>query len=300
MVQNIAKNLIWAVTVLAVAFLIFQSPLTDRFLPAPQPAAQAAAPPAPPQPPAPYQYGQPAPQPGYPQPGYPAAYPPPQAYTPAPAYTQMPQQTAALQPPSVQRLGYKVYEDKKIASQVLDVLNKVKWIATGGGENTRAPIYVLFDPRCPYCHKAYEELNGKAPVRWIPLSVLNPMDQGEGQVAALSKARQQGNSAAAAALDAAFAGRLPSATPDEQSKTTLAENTEAFLALHQPIDPDNAAVPTILVPKPDGGILFHVGWEDGDSVQLLSAYGSAGADAAAVPTAPAAPSTPAATPAPGP
>jgi thiol:disulfide interchange protein DsbG len=62
------------------------------------------------------------------------------------------------------------------AEGVLADIAKATFIAEGNGKR---PIYIFFDPNCPFCHQLYKKLRpfvGKDDVqfRWIPLGMLTP------------------------------------------------------------------------------------------------------------------------------
>jgi thiol:disulfide interchange protein DsbG len=62
------------------------------------------------------------------------------------------------------------------AEGVLADVAKATFIAEGKGKR---PIYIFFDPNCPFCHQLYKKLRpfvGKDEVqfRWIPLGMLTP------------------------------------------------------------------------------------------------------------------------------
>lgn len=177
-----------------------------------------------------------------------------------------------VQPPAIDADGVPtaiagVLGQKESASRILDVLAKASAIATPGeSAQDQPPIYAFFDPRCPYCKKAMAELNGKAAVHWIPVSLLGDMETGSGMIEAMKAI------APADAVSQVAAGALHPKTGEQATKDQLNENASILFALYEGAQ-DAVAVPTILVPRKDGTVQFVRGFDPGDGAKIMSAYG---------------------------
>ena len=131
-----------------------------------------------------------------------------------------------------------VLADVASAAAILQALGQATAITVDGEVTHEQPIYAFFDPRCPYCKKAMAELNGKANVKWIPVSLLGDLQSGSDMVEGMKTL--PGQDAVAAAADGSFP----------------------------------QAAGTILIPRADGTVTFHRGFDDGDGAKIVGAYGS--------------------------
>lgn len=160
-----------------------------------------------------------------------------------------------------------VLADAETASGLLSALSKATAFAADGEVSHEQPIYAFFDPRCPYCKQAMSELNGRAKVNWIPVSLLGDLDTGSSMIEAMRSLEVQ------AAVQAAADGALPDATGTAETQEQLQENASILLALYEGAT-DVVAVPSFLVPRADGTATFYRGFDRGDGAILTEAYGS--------------------------
>ena len=155
-----------------------------------------------------------------------------------------------------------VLADVASAAAILQALGQATAISAGGEVTHEQPIYAFFDPRCPYCKKAMAELNGKANVKWIPVSLLGDLQSGSDMVEGMKTL--PGQDAVAAAADGSF--------PQPAAAVESRPPSPPYPALPLPLSP--APVPTILIPRADGTVTFHRGFDDGDGAKIVGAYGS--------------------------
>lgn len=160
-----------------------------------------------------------------------------------------------------------VLADVASAAAILLALGQATAISVEGEVSHEQPIYAFFDPRCPYCKKAMAELNGKASVKWIPVSLLGDLQSGSDMVEGMKTL--PGLDAVAAAVDGSF----PEAAGTVETQGQLQDNASILFALYEGAQ-DMVAVPTILVPRADGTVTFHRGFDDGDGAKIVGAYGS--------------------------
>lgn len=184
---------------------------------------------------------------------------------PAMAPALSPDQLAQTYNKPVPTIPAAAFNDPQASAQILDIISKLAFV-----EGKTRPVagqqyaYVFFDPRCPYCHKAYEELDAKLPIRWVPIPLLgdNPVPL----VAALL------NNPTAAELDKAFNGRLPEpavATADHQRG--LLGNVTAFKTFMDSLNGEG--VPILLIPRANGTIYGQIGYTAGDVSKISAEYG---------------------------
>ncbi|MCX8500783.1 MAG: hypothetical protein ORO03_03675 [Alphaproteobacteria bacterium] len=160
-----------------------------------------------------------------------------------------------------------VLADAKSAAAILQALGKASAISVDGEVKHDQPIYAFFDPRCPYCKKAMGELNGKANVKWIPVSLLGELQPGADMVEGMKTLP------AKEAVAAAVNGGYPKAVGTAETQGQLQDNASILLALYEGAQ-DMVAVPTILIPRADGTVTFHRGFDEGDGAKIVGAYGS--------------------------
>lgn len=172
-------------------------------------------------------------------------------------------------------------QDPEIAGRILATIAGLDGVAMSDGRGEVPPdrmVQVFFDPRCPYCHKAFAELAGAVPARWIPVVALGDEAGGEAQAAAILAAAggpdENGASTGAKALRDAFDRKLAGAAATDEIKQKLRQNLEAFVAVNSR-DPQKLGVPTILVPRADGTVSMRVGFDaaKGDGRAIVAEYG---------------------------
>lgn len=131
-------------------------------------------------------------------------------------------------------------------------------------EGTGRPVYVIFDPNCPYCHRLWGMVRsvaaaGNVQIRWLPVAILADTSKGLG--AALYQANKPVD-----ALTMLGTGAL---TPVEVSKTSADALARNLLLLK---DTGYRGVPTMLYQ--DGGktrVMMNVP----DDQQFASIFGGA-------------------------
>lgn len=160
-----------------------------------------------------------------------------------------------------------VLTNAESVSGLLSALSKASAFEADGEVSHDQPIYAFFDPRCPYCKRAMVELNGKAKVNWIPVSLLGDIQTGSDMIEGMRTLDAQ--AAVAAVADDA----IPAATGSAETQNQLQENAATLLALYEGSE-DVVAVPTFLVPRADGTAMFYRGFNHGDGAMLAEAYGS--------------------------
>lgn len=69
-----------------------------------------------------------------------------------------------------------------VAAPIIAALDQLAAIEVPGPD-TDQRLFVFFDPRCPYCHQAFEALDGKIAMTWIPVLALGDTADGR-QIAA--------------------------------------------------------------------------------------------------------------------
>lgn len=205
------------------------------------------------------------------QPGYAAAQamPPDPATRGTPLATPRPGAAASPIPaaPAAPAALPDPLQNPEIAGRILASIAGLDGIAMGDGRGevpAERMVQVFFDPRCPYCHKAFTDLAGAVPARWIPVVALGDEAGGEAQAAAILAAAggpsENGASAGAKALRDAFDRQLAGAVATDDVKQKLRQNLEAFVAINSR-EPQKIGVPTILVPRADGTVSMRVGFD---------------------------------------
>lgn len=159
----------------------------------------------------------------------------------------------------------RVLPDRAISQKVIETLAALP--AVKDGPDGERPIYVFFDPRCPYCHKAHDALDGKLPLRWIPVAALgNSGDVGAKIRAILGAANP------AQALKSAFAKKDLAAPVTVVDDKALEDAENIFSVVQSFLSRAGATtlgVPTFVVPRADGSLGFYVGF-DNDLLAKLS------------------------------
>ena len=125
--------------------------------------------------------------------------------------------------------------------KTIDSLVGIKEGQGGPGET----LYVIWDPRCPYCRRAYqntrEYVKHGFTIKWIPTAALPDPDQGTALAATILQAppSQQAN------LLARVLGQHESlsAVPTEATRAALARNLQFFFAAFQNNGIERAGVP---------------------------------------------------------
>ncbi len=206
-----------------------------------------------------------APQPAQPAPApvLPTAAVQPAAPLPA-AAPRAPANAAAAAAPQGAALTAQGIEDPAVAGKVFGFLAKLAAVEDKAGkpEGTQ-PVYVFFDPRCPYCHAAYKALQGKVAVRWIPVIVLGNPEDGR----ALARGVLAANNPVEA-LRATFNNQGMRGAGSAELDAKLVENAEAFASIFQASPQLRPGVPTFFIPRPDGRLTMLVGYQAGDEAKV--------------------------------
>ncbi len=198
-----------------------------------------------------------------------------------PSQFQLPQQ---FQMPQTQQYqaSNPIPANPQIQASAKDILNIVSQLEgfTDNSGRTEAnaslpPIQIFFDPRCPYCHKLYDNIAGKAPIHWIPISALSPADGGIASGATIIQAeKDKPGTGGKEAMRAAFDKTLNPITPTDAHKSSLEQNLGSFVLMAKTLPPTvQAGVPFALIPKADGTFETHVGYSEGDEMTIINAYG---------------------------
>jgi hypothetical protein len=255
-------------TYTALANLIAASGLQPA--PAAQPAAQT-----------------PAPAVAAPQPVQPSFTAPQPTLRPTP--TAAPPQGVQQEP--VSRISA-MLNQSSVAGPLMDKLAEAAAIRVPGELSAERPVIAFFDPRCPYCHKAYEALTGKVDILWLPTLALGSPESGEPLLAGLlgaTEATMEGGEIAAVTLpdDPERAARLDAVMRGDDiergditeaqrfvANDNLALAVELYRYHNEPL-----GVPTFVVPRPDGTAAFVRGWDDRETLnEIVTEYQGQGSE----------------------
>lgn len=155
-------------------------------------------------------------------------------------------------------------EDPEIASKVFGHLAKLAAVEDKAGKpEGTPPVYIFFDPRCPYCHAAFKALQGKVAARWIPVVVLGQADDGKAMARSILAASNP-----VEALRATFNKQGMRGAGSAELDARLTENVEAFAAIFQASPQLRPGVPTFFIPRPDGRLTMLTGYEAGDEAKI--------------------------------
>ncbi|MFG1270583.1 hypothetical protein V5F40_21775 [Xanthobacter sp. DSM 14520] len=167
----------------------------------------------------------------------------------------------------------RLLSDAEVSGKVLELIAKLPSVQDFDGQAVppAKAIQVFFDPRCPYCHKAYDALAGKLPVNWIPVAALGDVADGNARARAILQAPDR-----RAALKKSFGGdALPAAGPTADLDVQLGASFEAFAQITQMLKSSGSpqlGVPTFLVPRPDGQVMIYVGYDPDILAKLTRIY----------------------------
>ena len=163
--------------------------------------------------------------------------------------------------------NFATIEDAKVARQVMETLGKLEGVEdVPAGTPTGQIATVFFDPRCPYCHAAFEALHGRIAARWVPVVVLGEPEAGAKMAGAILGAADRLD-----ALKKTFASKVavPGASgPDQAGALTV--NREALASIFAAAPNLRPGVPTMFVPRPDGRLAIMIGYEAGDEMKMRS------------------------------
>ena len=161
-----------------------------------------------------------------------------------------------------------VFDNPELAGQLLQAFSQTNGVRTeGSAEATGHPVYAFIDPRCPYCQKAVGELVGQVPVHWIPTTLLGDTENGIKIVEAMFQTDDK-----AVAMVEGHAGTLTPIAASAETRQAVNENAAVLYSVMGGAE-RSLAVPTILVPRPDGTISFYRGFDEGDGAKIVADYG---------------------------
>lgn len=173
-----------------------------------------------------------------------------------------------------------------VASGILSGVDGLAGITLSGRSSGEKPVYVFFDPRCPYCHKLYEALGDQVGVRWLPVLVLPPSPGADGAMATLLGEVEVGRDAEgritsstlradtgrASRLEAQLSGQVlghtASVLTQDQQDIVLQNET----VMRQLYGPQSLllGVPTIVVPRADGTAKMFSGYSPETVAEIVS------------------------------
>ena len=207
------------------------------------------------------------------------------------AQTALTQQaTTDVRRPPINQL---LQSDTDSVAQVITALDRAQGIirpASAEGDETPPTVYAFFDPRCPYCHLAYNRMDGEFTVKWLPISVFGP--DGEDNHAHLMGATEMGTTEVdGETLDMATMTDAPdvlSARLDEYMSVEhnrfrvprgtelseahgfiLGENAELFRLLSQGAE-ELRAVPSFFIVQENGNAVWLRGYDADNDNRLIS------------------------------
>lgn len=156
-------------------------------------------------------------------------------------------------------------DDPKVVASLTNVLSRAHYIEGKTKPKDGRWTYILFDPNCPYCHAAYEELDSKIAIRWLPVPLLGDTPI-ETATTLLAKPDSK-------TLDDAFNKKLSNdpAANNTQNQTKAYENLQlmqSFVSSGQA-----QGVPVILAPRANGTAHYQSGYNAGESAPILTAIG---------------------------
>lgn len=176
--------------------------------------------------------------------------------------------------------------EEAYAQAVLEVLDGLVGVEVPGEVDLGRPVLVWFDARCPYCHAAYARLEGRIRMKWLPTDALGPGADAmtAGILGAVTAERDEEEIVSVSAPpDAERPARLALAMTaqapdtegpvDEAIEYVIAENMVAMRELYGERQQHLIAVPTILVPHPDGTARMYRGFDD-EVLEAITAAGS--------------------------
>lgn len=172
----------------------------------------------------------------------------------------------------------------EVAEDFLAVLDRLTGVTVEGSRAGTHPVYAFFDPRCPYCHAAFRDLEGEVDVRWIPTLALGP---GGEEIAAtllgpVSGVQGEGGTITSVTLDAddervervsrqlradGEPMTITNQTLTAEQEFALAENLQVMRQLYGQ-QSALLGVPTFIVPAQDGTAMLLRGYDD-ENVALI-------------------------------
>lgn len=173
-----------------------------------------------------------------------------------------------------------------VAAEFLNVLDRLVGINASGDINPEGyPVFAFMDPRCPFCHQAYEDLAGQVEVQWLPTLALGEGNNGDAISATLMgemiAERNENDEITSVRLadDAEREDRLAdqlsggdmeitSRTLTEEQSFALTENLTVMRQLYGR-QGDLLGVPTFIIPRADGTAVLVRGYDDANIAEIL-------------------------------
>ncbi|MGL4959847.1 MAG: hypothetical protein ACRC67_01350 [Inquilinus sp.] len=115
---------------------------------------------------------------------------------------------------------------------------------------------VFYDPRCPYCHAAWQALRGRdLDLLWVPVPALGSEPAERSRIAAAL----QNTTGGKASLEAGFEKEAAAAmTPELEAKAQ--ENGAVFMVLARSFPSEIEGVPAFVMRDESGGVRIGSGW----------------------------------------
>lgn len=114
-------------------------------------------------------------------------------------------------------------------SEALRSISKLTGIKEGSAPFDKT-LYIIFDPRCPHCHAAYQKTRkyvaAGGTIKWLPSTVLGRPEDGMRLIADIMQAKDQ-RAALAKTMGKLTGGET---APNAQTRQTVAENEMYFWA----------------------------------------------------------------------
>lgn len=173
-----------------------------------------------------------------------------------------------------------------VAAEFLGVLDRLAGITAPGGISPEGfPVYAFMDPRCPFCHQAFEDLEGQVEVRWLPTLALGDGGNGDAISATLMGEMTAERNDAGEITGVRFADDaqreerlaqqlgdrdmpLTSRTLTEEQSFALTENLTVLRQLYGR-QGNLLGVPTFIVPRADGTAVMLRGYDDANIAEIL-------------------------------
>lgn len=116
----------------------------------------------------------------------------------------------------------------KITSEAIKNIAPLVGVKEGRGTIDKT-LYIMFDPRCPYCHSVYNKtrayVKAGGTIKWLPVVVLGDKANGMRLVADILQARDP-----AAAMVKVLGKRVGAATADASTTKVVQDNEAYFFA----------------------------------------------------------------------
>lgn len=171
-----------------------------------------------------------------------------------------------------------------VAADFLNVLDRLSGIKAAGEINPEGwPVFAFMDPRCPYCHRAFEKLDGKVVMKWLPTLALG--DGGDALAATLLGAMTADRNSSGEITGVRFSddaerenrlaqqlggGDMPISDRmlTEEQSFALDENLTVLRQLYGR-QVQLLGVPTFVVPRADGTAIMMRGYDHATIAEII-------------------------------